>query len=302
MTDELANWRRRLAGDWLPVDPYSPELGCYRMRRGDNWIPVRIFEHVSAETGEIRVLASVAGQVCAPEVAWPRCASSPVTAASYRYYSEHKSWPDDTAPPGKAEEAQEGSNFAALPLDEQLAEQIGDLERISIAWFEGIGSDVKTQPEADQAANYAERFLELEGAVARALKTETTEPLPILAAARTRWKPLETRAAEGKNSIKQNWLKPYLSRKAAERTAAHIDRLHDPQTIGAGAGIGKRASLTTRRVAVIVDPRAFGRYLLDWGEIPAELIAVLQKIAQRLVVAHVRDVPGIDEKEEVNVR
>ncbi len=297
VADEHSLWRRRLAGEWLPVSTGAPECGCYRL----GGRPVRIWQDIGKETGEIRILASADFRPVLLQTVWPACAGNPVTAAAYRFYQATKRWPD-TIPEG----FEIGDNLVNAPDHEQILATIQSLQTEAIAWFESIGSRILTQVQADRAASFAAAMLRLECKAAKSCR-EACRPLESQAEKiKTLWRPIEGRAADCKIAINQEWLKPYFDGQRAQMADYAKSNAKDPATIlnrpKASAGGARSAHVWIKEVAELTDPRAFGRWLLELKELPDRFRSALQKMADQLVAAKVRDMPGVKIVEQARVR
>lgn len=292
-------WRRRLAGDFLPIDPNIPEAGCYRIRRGGlpGWDAVQIWHVVDQRTGEVQSRTTRNGVACRPQIVWPQCAERPVSTTAYKRFADTGKWPDEVA----QEAIPEGGNFVGAPEHEKFLAAITALEADAIGWFELIGSAIKTQEHADKAANYAEQFLRWEQRSVDAAK-KAKEPFKKEVDNLNRaWSPIESKARDAKLAIKQSWLRPYLIERQRKENAALIDQARDPQTIiaGAKAGSGERAaSLRTKWRAEVRDYRHFLEWLMGHENLDAELLAAMDKIANKLVHARVENIPGVAQIEE----
>jgi len=232
-------WHNALQGQFGPIHENDPQCGYYRMRvrRGGEWIPVAIFREDDGE-----VLALCKGEMKDAFEVWTWCCRYPVDYEVYRAVAEEgKPWPEDIFV-GLAEPAAKGSyptngipspapiptighNSSGVTEAEGLLEEIEALKYLSSAWLEEIGS-ILTQPDADRAANYAERFGMLE-TKAEALRTSAKRP--VLEEGRridAEWKPVIARASDNKAKMKKA-LEPYLMsererilQEQAEREAA----------------------------------------------------------------------------------
>jgi hypothetical protein len=267
----------------LHAGPNAPEPGCYRIRAGEVWLGVRIWEREPDQNGEIVLAASLGAYVCELRTVWPRCAATPVSSAAYRYWQEKGKWPDDV----QQSDVTDGNNFIDAPTLEKISARIAELEAEAIAWFESIGSAITTQDHADRAANYAEAFLELEKQ-AKKVYVEATKPAQQeLVRLKSVWTPIANKAALNKRQIKTFWLLP-----------SGFER--------AGSGPGKRAGLTVRRFAAFTDLRAFLRWLGD-PNLDVKLSTGIKDAALRLARRVLRDhdaevPPGVEVKEEETMR
>lgn len=99
-------WRRKLAGERVPIPMSDPEPGFYKMRltKGGPFVPVAIWidQSVDPETGELltdeRLCCLVNGQHRDPYRTWTWCASRPISEADYRYRIDYGEWASAHAP------------------------------------------------------------------------------------------------------------------------------------------------------------------------------------------------------------
>jgi len=278
-----------LSGNFGPIHENDPQCGYYRMklRRGGDWIPVAIFREDDGE-----VLALCKGEMKDAFEVWTWCCRYPVDYEVYRAVAEEgKPWPEDVLVSGLADSSAKapypatgnpspaplptiGHNSSGVREAEGLLEEIEALKYLSSTWLEEIGS-IATQPDADRAANYAERFGMLE-TKAEALRTSAKRP--ILEAGRridAEWKPVIAKASDNKAKMKKA-LEPYLLsererilREQAEREAALLAKGgegSDPlsslssstSTFAPRAGThGRRIGLRSKKVVSVIDEEAF---------------------------------------------
>jgi hypothetical protein len=296
MSDPHDNWRRRLDGTFLPVGE-TAECGCYRIRRGQTYVPARIWEHVDQETGEVTLAASCDGKLCRPEQIWPACAKDPVTAAAYRYFSDHGRWPSELEPMPEA-----GHNLAAAPEHEKIAAQAQQLQADSIAWFESIGSAIKTRIQADRAQAFAAAFERLGTTATLALKDVCRAAKEEISGHERQWKPSITLAEDARLTIKREWLQPYLLAARQQAAEANLPKYERPAVISAG-GAARRPSLTMIPKPKIVDRKAFGTWLAELEDPPSQYLAVLQKVANSLVWRQkLFNLPGLEVHEVPEIR
>src|SRR5215831_1054360 len=66
----------------------QPEIGYYQCKavRGGPWLPVRIW-YDEPEDRPARLCATIDGEHVAPDEAWIRCASHPISREEWRYLS-----------------------------------------------------------------------------------------------------------------------------------------------------------------------------------------------------------------------
>lgn len=257
------------------------------------------YETPDVETGEIITRASLSNKTVDWRSVWPLCAETPVTVASYQFHGREGKWPDEIVP----EKA--GSNFAAADDDEQRMASVAALEIEAIAWFESIGAEIKTQADADKAANFADAFLRHENSALASCR-EACEPAKReIAEIETKWRPISVRARDSKIAIKNQWLKPFLERRAGERKKSLAEQATSPSVLAtpkAGSSDGRRVSAWVASKAYVADWHAFGMWLLALKEPPVTFLSALQKIARQFHTRGLKDMPGIEIKEETQVR
>ena len=290
MSQSYSYWHNALYGKFGPIHENDPQCGYYRMRRrrGGEWIPVAIFREDDGE-----VLALCKGEMKDAFEVWTWCCRYPVDYEVYRAVAEEgKHWPEDVLASGLADPSTMssliakgdpspiqtptiGHNSSGITEAEGLLEEIEALKYLSSNWLEEIGS-IRTQSDADRAANYAERFGMLENK-AEALRTSAKRP--ILEEGRridAEWKPVIAQASDNKAKMKKS-LEPYLLsererilKEEAEREAslsADGGEGSDPSslflsststTLPPRAGThGRRIGLRTKKVVSVVDDEAF---------------------------------------------
>jgi hypothetical protein len=231
--------------DW-PANQAMP--GFYRKReRNGTKVGVAIWVgndgrpvvKVGKAAVEALTTTSREAEFCEYAFAW--IAKHPVTEESYRAWLTTGVWHDDVP------EADVDPN---APPHVVVKETIADLLRQAEAWLAEIGGEVKTQEQADKAANFADRFHEL------AKESETkreVEKKPHLDAGReidARWKEITDAGKSAKkwaNGLTDAFLKAERARKLAEaaRAAEAGEAVRDADvkvragTRGRGTGLRK---------------------------------------------------------------
>lgn len=325
MTDLYHDWRHALETK-SPVAFVAgkPAAGFYRVRDRDEDRSIR-WDAVAIWYDDDGVHCSRTGPRPAPthpdeiEALFAMCNSAPISYELYQSIASGGAWPDSVDPVSAPD--------PALTPAEALVAEIDALRDQANVWIEKIIT-VKTQEQADKAANYSEAFAALER---RANETHKAQKAPHLEAGRkvdATWKPI----AEGAASLKA-WAKkaiePFLiaerqrivaeeraRREEAERKQreAEAARVHaarigappppapelapippPPQKAGAGTA-GRKVSLRTRTVVEVSDWRAFLTWLASQNDHPDEFRAAVEKQAKRLIDAGMNP-PGVSTKE-----
>lgn len=285
-----------------------------------------------------------------------QCCRDAVTEEAYRTVMEGGSWPDEVAERAPAErvgptETQEamygqgrsisqdnmgierdyeredaenergvvGNNSGEVDPSLIMKERIDDVLAQFADWLKTLDEGkIKTQEQADKAANYAALLAELEK---EADNTHTIEKQPWLDGGRAvdgRWKPLIAKAEEAKKRIKNNYVAPFLAAEKARVEAearAERDRLaaeHAKQVaeaaakgedaplpppkvevakVGAGTRGGRATSLRVARVAEIEDLSKVAAHICTLTPPPSEFIELCRKLAEKMMKAGVT-VPG----------
>src|SRR5690606_41005211 len=94
LMDAYANWRKRLAGEDVPIHDGQPECGRYKMRRAKNgpYLPVAIF----IKDGEMK--AAVGKEFVDPNDVWLHAVKNPVSEADYKHALQRGHFPDEPPP------------------------------------------------------------------------------------------------------------------------------------------------------------------------------------------------------------
>ncbi|MFM8607193.1 MAG: hypothetical protein ACKOBC_04415 [Hyphomicrobiales bacterium] len=268
--DSYSWWRQALLGEFGPMYENDPQCGYYRMRKtkGGPWVPVAIW----AGEGVSGLICLVSGAERDPYEVWTWVCRYPVPYETYVAVAERGApWPEDLPELkrlGSISEAnttvtrssfvdQRDHSLAAPTLGHNssgVAEAEGFLEEILViwqsaeVWLEGVGT-VSSQMEADKAANYAERFSNLE---TRAEEARTLEKRPILEEGRridAKWKPVIAQASEGKIRMKKA-LEAYLLAERERRLLNANGSEIEPPRAGTS---GRRIGLRSRQVLTVSD-------------------------------------------------
>jgi len=186
-----------------------------------------------------------------------------------------------------------GHNSAGLSEAEGFMGEIEMLWQSANEWLEVVPSP-SSQAEADKAANYAERFGNLEN---RAEEARTAEKKPVLDLGRSidaKWKPVIMKASDSKVRLKK-LIEPYLIGELQRQKNLGIDG--DPPRAGT---TGRRIGLRSRMILKITSNEDLqSHYKADprlWAD--KSLQEVITKLAEIDLAAH-KLIPGATLIEEL---
>ncbi|MEI6572487.1 MAG: hypothetical protein WCO61_02965 [Alphaproteobacteria bacterium] len=288
MVEAYPWWRQALLGKFGPVHENDPQCGYYRMRqgRGGPWLPVAIWREVAGES-EITGISDSGKLVClvdgkerdAYEI-WTWVCRYPVPYETYVAVAEQgQAWPEDLpdlkkvrpvsasasferpsssddqagrASVSKSPEAPTyspalGHNSDGVSEAEGFLEEIKALAQSCDEWLSEV-PEICSQVLADKAANYVERFGNLEN---RAEEARTIEKKPILDQGRSidgKWKPVISKASETKVKLKK-LIEPYLIAELKRQKELGLDG--EPPRAGT---MGRRIGLRSRMVLKVISP------------------------------------------------
>jgi hypothetical protein len=143
-----------------------------------------------------------------------------------------------------------GHNSVGVSEAESFLEEIKIVLKSADQWLHGLGS-ISSQVEADKAANYAERFANLE---TRAEEARTAEKRPVLDLGKkidAKWKPVIAKASNGKVRMKKA-LEPYLIAERDRRISSGSNTTKDIEPPRAGTS-GRRIGLRSKQIVSITD-------------------------------------------------
>ena len=302
--DQYSFWRRRMAGEIVPIHDGEPQSGFYKLRTKDgNWHPMAYW---FAKDGSLR--CRIGNQDVNDQAAnerWPWASKNPISHEVYKSVIAGQPWPDQ-------HEAviRDRANSTGAPEEdsfEGLKDRIEDLARDAQKLIDaGAATD---QSASDRAADLANRLAELYKQADAARAAEKKPLDEAVAAVQAKWKPL-LGAADIYKRIKEVVITPFLraemakhraaeeaARKTAEDAARAGQPIPDaiPQRAAPKAGSGGRRSVALRTVKVvtIVDRKA----VLDFFADNPIITEALQKMAEKATAAGVV-VPGVAVTEE----
>lgn len=302
--DQYDFWRRRMAGEVVPIHDGEPQAGFYRLKTKDgNWQPVAYW---FGKDGALR--CRVGGRDIDEQTAserWPWASKSPISHEVYKAVVSGELWPDQ-----HESVSRDRINSTGAPADDSfdgLKDRIEDLARDAEALINaGAATD---QAAADRASDLANRLAELQKQADTARAAEKKPHDDAAAAVQAKWKPL-LGVADVYRRIKSAVITPFLvaedqkrraaeadARKAAEEAAKAGQPIPESTTQRAApkAGSGGRRSVALRTVKVVtITDRAA---VLKFFENNPLITEALQKMAEKVVAAGA-EVPGVTVTEE----
>lgn len=304
IADQYDFWRRRMAGEVVPIHDGEPQAGFYKLRTRDgNWQPVAYW---FGKDGALRcrVGARDIDEQTAAE-RWPYASKTPISHEVYKAVINGELWPDQ-----HESVVRDRINSDAAPADDSfdaLKDRIEDLARDAQNLIEA--GPAHDQNAADRASDLANRLAELQKTADAARAAEKKPHDEAAAAVQAKWKPL-LGTADIYRRIKEAVITPFLvgeekkrrlaeaaARRAAEEAAKAGQPIPEPQAQRAApkAGSGGRRSVALRTVNVvtITDRAALLAFFAD-NPIITE---ALQKMAEKATAAGVT-VPGVTVTEE----
>lgn len=304
MTDQYDFWRRRLAGEVIPIHDGEPQAGFYRVRNREKtiWRPVAYW----FKDGALR--CRVSGDNTEDQRAmelWPYASKNPVTHEAYQAVIDGGLWPDQhegaTADRINSVNAPDENSFEGL--QDRIADLARDAEKLIAA------GAAKTQTDADQASDLANRLGELHKAADAARATEKKPHDDAAKAVQAKWLPVLT-LAEVYKRIKAAVVTPFLVeqdrirreaqaqayRAAAEAAKKGQEPAPPPPVIApvkAGSGGRRSVALRSVKVITITDRPAALAFFAD-NQMVSDLLQTLAEKATRAGVT----VPGVTVTEE----
>lgn len=303
--DQYDFWRRRMAGEVVPIHDGEPQAGFYKLRTRDgDWQPVAYW---FGKEGELR--CRIGGKDINEQTAserWPWASKTPIPHEVYKAVVAGEPWPDQ-----HEGVTRDRANSDAAPDDdsyEGLKDRIEDLARDAQALIEA--GPAHDQNAADRASDLANRLAELQKQADAARITEKKPHDEAAAAVQAKWKPL-LGTADIYRRIKEAVITPFLvgeekkrrlaeaaARRAAEEAAKAGEPIPEPtaqRATAPKAGSGGRRSVALRTVKVVtITDRA--ALLAFFAENPL-ITEALQRMAERATAAGVT-VPGVTVTED----
>lgn len=301
--DQYDFWRRRMAGEVVPIHDGEPQAGFYRTKTKDGtWHPVAYW---FGRDGALRCRVAdrdINEQAAAER--WPHISKNPITHEVYKAVLAGQPWPDQHE--GVIRDRANATGEEDESSFDGLKDRIEDLARDAQKLIDaGPAAD---QSAADRASDLANRLAELQK-TADAARAAEKKPLDEqVAAVQAKWKPL-LGAADIYKRIKAAVITPFLvaeaakqreaqeaARRAAEEAAKAGQPIVEAQTRAAPkAGSGGRRSVALRSVKrVTITDRA--AVLAFFADNPL-ITEALQKMAEKATAAGV-NVPGVTITEE----
>lgn len=305
IADQYDFWRRRMAGEIVPIHDGEPQAGFYKLKTRDGvWQPVAYW---FGKEGELR--CRVGGQDINEQTAserWPWASKNPIPHEVYKAVVAGGPWPDQ-----HEGVTRDRINSDVAPADDSfdgLKDRIEDLARDAQALIEA--GPAHDQNAADRASDLANRLAELQKAADAARTAEKKPHDEAAAAVQAKWKPL-LGTADIYRRIKEAVITPFLvgeekkrrlaevaARRAAEEAAKAGQPIPEPaaqRTTAPKAGSGGRRSVALRTVKVvtITDRKA----VLEFFAENPQITEVLQRLAEKVTAAGAT-VPGITVTEE----
>lgn len=320
-TDQYAFWRGALEENYpYPMQEGKFECGFWRTRNRDkSWLPVAIWKN------EEKLMILVGNDFVDPEAfvqRWNFTWQNAVTKDAYDAFRETGRWPGEIDVPAI------GDNLAPDEFTE-LKDDINDSVEQALKWLEEH-KDLKTDEEADTAANWRDRLNKL-GKRADAQRKEEKKPLA------DKVKEIDTKfnalvkQATGAADTLRTALTAFMRRKEenerkrieAERKAAEelrkkqeearaelaerditlamslpeLPPVSEPQPVKVQAGgqFGRATGFRTKHSAVIKDYRKALDHFADHPDVHA----VVEKLCNSEARSKTRkEIPGVEFKEE----
>jgi hypothetical protein len=293
--DHHAFWKDALAGKNPDHTRGKAECGYYRMRQRDgSTVGIAIWR--DDEGGLCAKIGKRKGEAIEPDreeefcdrvFAW--CLQHPVTEESYWHWYDNDSWPEDL--PDVEAQVQDRLNEISesfghnAPPELVIKDTVAELRAEAEKWLKDIGGEITTQAEADKAANFADRFGELEK---EAEKTRVGEKEPHLKASRdvdAKWQPIKKAAENAKRwakALPTEFFKAELARKSQELAAkAAQGEAVKPADLKVKAGTrGRGVSLRTTKVFRCTDFGSLLSHYLKDERFKREVAPLLARLAE----------------------
>lgn len=202
--DQYLFWRRRLAGEVVPIHDGECQAGFYR--DGDKAVAIWF--------KDMTLRCRVDGRDISPQTAmdrWPFISKRPVSHEDYTARMEGGTWPGENVVVTLSNNAPEDDSFEGIQsLIDELAREADRLMKLGPA---------KSKVEANEAADVADKLAKL---YAKADKARVVEKQPHLDGSRDvddKWRPL-TSAASIYKRLKDAVIEPFLKAQARAKEEA----------------------------------------------------------------------------------
>jgi len=297
--DQYDFWRRRLAGEIIPIHDGEPQAGFYRVRNREktNWRTVAYWFKDGAL--RCRIDGADIEEQRAMEM-WTYASKNPITHEVFKSVSEGGAWPDlhegVTADRINSAGAADEDTFDGL--QDRISDLARDAERLIVA------GAAKSQDEADRASDLANRLGELHKKADIARAAEKKPHDEAAKAVQAKWLPV-LGIAEVFKMLKSRVITPFLvaedqkrraaedaARKAATEAAKAGQPIPEPPPaasapVKAGSGGRRSVALRTVKVVAIADRAAVLAFFAD----NQMITDALQTLAEKATRAGVM-VPG----------
>lgn len=310
MSDQYDFWRRRLAGEVVPIHDGEPQAGFYRAKnRVGEWLPVAYWFD---KEGKIR--CRIGGEDIGEQPAmerWPYISKTPITHEVYKDVIAGRPWPfqnDAVLHDNSKNAAHDETSF------DGLKDRIEDLARDAKKLIEAGGA--KNQDESDRAADLANRLSELQKQADAARALEKKPHDEAVKAVQAKWLPL-LGVADVYKQIKLLVITPFLKAEKARLDAieaARVTAAAEAAKTGAPApaassserrgvsgtptakagSVGRRSIALRSRKVVTINDRA---QVLAFFANSERITLLLQELAEKAVAAGVT-VPGATATDE----
>lgn len=311
MTDQYEYWRNALAGKNPPMHEGCPEVGFYRKRntpfndqpRADD--PVAIYPDENGKLIALQGPQNRSKVVDANDI-WTWVADKPVSYEDYQAAFERNQW--DKAIEGLEQPAGAGHNNPPEDPFEAFKEQADAAIKLA---EQAMSQDIKTREDADRFANIKDRLHQIWSEGEEDRKAEKKPHDDAGKAVQKKWAPALTEVEQIKKKLigrigtwieaeEQRIAKEQLeAAKAAEEAGEDLPvQTSQPVQIG-GAVSGRKTSMRSRKSAVIEDPVKFATFLLDSKTPNSDVMAALQKCANK-IVANGGQAPGLESEKKRN--
>lgn len=214
-------WHSMLAGSPIKVPAHVVGLGFYRKQERDGrQIGVAIWANDAGRP--IAKVGSYGPKLLGTHeqeedfsfntFAWCKA----VSEDAYRAWAATGTWPDQAPAPA-------ATNNANAADDVQLRETVAELKAEAEAWLKSIGGKVENQDQANKAADFADRFAEIEKDAETRRKAENDPLAKQVKEINARWKPISDAGAQAKTWAKNltlEWQRAEKVRLLKEAAAA----------------------------------------------------------------------------------